>query len=639
MVLSQIVMRAVPLLGCTFLANLGCKVSNTVRVICVYNAAAAPVLIPWLQPYFETGRVSALELSVMAVTTIGASVFAGSTASYAAIKARMFGIRVQGFTWGFMLSAATGAVYAAHLRENYPLVVPLMAWIIFATSLAQGYFIGVASLIWEFRVNQIFTSLAGAISGLMVVASLGYDFTTGLSIGAMASGNGGCSSPGCYAAVILTLLFAVVSAINQSTFRDPDHLLGLERKGCYKRVMAKAWMAIAVFCQPVFIMDRTLAIIGSNDADIDEEDRAEAIQRLLDSVAKLLQFIGQWLLLGGTATLVVSTLELFALGVYTRTKAMTYLGLLLLCTCGFLIATLYLGITSHQMSTANFKKKRRRQKLFVRFAFFCSPCVVLMAMICLTLSSFDYLQVPWISELVGLDKRKLLQDDGSLSDAVADSDGVGGEVSDSLVSTLRSKTCERANCSIPISAAMEEVLYEMPTAAYTLVMLSVGLIMVIILTCRSLGGGYFLASQVSGFATILNFVNGLMVAAFGFFMYEDTANAFEAPTNTDEALDSLRAIQAKGEEAMLIQILAIGALWMICVSLVGVVGHEKWFLPVAAMRKLVLRIYLILLLVTLFAFIFIFMSCFYFAANVDELTAKYWNDPLFQKEKNRCDPT
>ena len=54
---------------------------------------------------------------------------------------------------------------------------------------------------------------------------------------------------------------------------------------------------------------------------------------------------------------------------------------------------------------------------------------------------------------------------------------------------------------------------------------------------------------------------------------------------------------------------------------------------------LVLRIYLILLLVTLFAFIFIFMSCFYFAANVDELTAKYWNDPLFQEEKNRCDPT
>ena len=105
-----------------------------------------------------------------------------------------------------------------------------------------------------------------------------------------------------------------------------------------------------------------------------------------------------------------------------------------------------------------------------------------------------------------------------------------------------------------------------------------------------------------------------MVAAFGFFMYEDTANAFEAPTNKDEALDSLRAIQAKGEEAMLIQILAIGALWMICVSLVGVVGHEKWFLPVAAMRKLVLRIYLILLLVTLFAFIFIVAVCVYLFA-------------------------
>ena len=69
MVLAQITLRVVPLLGCVFLTTIGSKISNVVRIISVYNAATAPVIIPVLTPFFETGLINQVLQLIFASTS------------------------------------------------------------------------------------------------------------------------------------------------------------------------------------------------------------------------------------------------------------------------------------------------------------------------------------------------------------------------------------------------------------------------------------------------------------------------------------------------------------------------------------------------------------------------------------------
>eukprot|EP01047_Picozoa_sp_COSAG01_P009103 COSAG01_NODE_369_length_18046_cov_130.301443_18_plen_612_part_00 len=562
------------------------------------------------------------------VTSLVTSVFAGSTAVYTAINWRSFGIKVQGMSWGFMATAMVGSLYAKQLRQSWPMLIPLMAWIIFGISIAQGWLIGLISMSQEVFVNIVFTSLAGAFVALLVVASLGYEFTQGLSLQDLGSGHGGCDSTSCYVTVVFTMAWAVLGMYNQVLFRDTHKLTDVENLGCYKRILKKVWIFIATFCQPIFIMDTTLVTMGTDGKSAEEIN--ESMLRFKDALAKLLTFCGHWILFGCTMTLVVSTLELFTLGIYTRTVPMTLFGLAMLVVCALLLVTLFLGITAHKLpATSTFKNFRTR--LFVLFGFICSPTVALASLVCFTLADHTYLRLPWVMELVGLEDIHAALADGSMADGVSDLIS-NDDTMDSLVSTLRSDSCGRTNCTMPVSIAMEEILYEMPTAAYTLLGISIGLVLVIILTCRALGGWYFLADQVSAFCAILNFVNGLAVALVGFFMYEDTVRDMDTPDDKASAMAAAQSLQSEGKKSKLVHILAAAALWMTAVSVVGLVGHKA---PVAKLRKLLMHVYLLLLLITLLAFSIIFCACFYFAANAEPLTNEYWDDPIFQQELNK----
>ena len=59
-------------------------------------------------------------------------------------------------------------------------------------------------------------------------------------------------------------------------------------------------------------------------------------------------------------------------------------------------------------------------------------------------------------------------------------------------------------------------MYEMPTVAVILAGATVGLLIVIGLTCKALGGWYFLAAQICGFTAMLQLVHGVGVAYAGF---------------------------------------------------------------------------------------------------------------------------
>lgn len=70
--LAQVTLRIVPLIGCTFLANMGALVSDVVRAVTVYNTAAVSSRDPYttychdFAPLSHNPSLSLLSLSLHA---------------------------------------------------------------------------------------------------------------------------------------------------------------------------------------------------------------------------------------------------------------------------------------------------------------------------------------------------------------------------------------------------------------------------------------------------------------------------------------------------------------------------------------------------------------------------------------------
>ena len=119
--------------------------------------------------------------------------------------------------WGFLLSAATSPLYIGVLRVQVRVyirtfsissasdfhlsfrlraiaycskassqvgaeILPLMSWVLLLISAIQGIFISALSMRHEMAVNITFSAIFGVYAGLLVVASLGYEFTAGVLI-------------------------------------------------------------------------------------------------------------------------------------------------------------------------------------------------------------------------------------------------------------------------------------------------------------------------------------------------------------------------------------------------------------------------------------------------------------------------
>ena len=131
-------------------------------------------------------------------------------------------------------------------------------------------------------------------------------------------------------------------------------------------------------------------------------------------------------------TLVISTVELFALGVYTRTRAMTVLGLLLFGTCLITLLTVYFGVHSHHMEKVDGQitgKKKSWSRLFLIMGFVNVPCSGAMSLLCFTLGGEENMNVPWVSDFIGtqtgLSQNALLSDAHNASGTLLGSNATG----------------------------------------------------------------------------------------------------------------------------------------------------------------------------------------------------------------------
>jgi len=258
------------------------------------------------------------------------------------------------------------------------------------------------------------------------------------------------SAAGCYVTLIGTMLFGLLGFMNQLMLRDPAALEALEEPGCYRRWLKRVWLFMKVWAEPIFTLNQTLIDIG--DPDITPEGEAAAVKRFRDSLFKMFAFFGNVGILACSATLLVSTIELFVMGVYSRTANMTFLGVLL----GFLSLAVALitlvGITAHLMPDGH-RSKRFRTKLFLLFAFIAVPCCGFMSLLCFTLGSNEYVNVPWVSEFIGLSSENLESESSTTNEGGASWDSptnedvamIAGEVE-----MLRSQACPdpRIACSV-----------------------------------------------------------------------------------------------------------------------------------------------------------------------------------------------
>ena len=456
--MAQVMLRVVPLLGCLLVSNVGTLISDVLRCLTVYNTACTPVLLPLLIPYFVTGE---MEITPGLIGQLVASFLAGGTAVYTAAKNRGFGVRMQGMTVGFMIMAVSSSFISGLIREEWPQLTPVMEWVMSAVGVVMGGIVGSIALKFDTAVNLVATSIIGAYSALLIVASMDLEFTSGLSMSDMASGNMGCTSIGCYGVLVGALLWALLGFCNQMALKDPAALESLENPGCYKRWLKRVWFFLKVWAEPIFTLNEVLIKIG--DPEITPEGEKEAIETLKTSVFKLVAFLGNITILSCCACLLISTIELFAMGVYTRTKTMMFLGMLLLLMSLAVVAITLVGISAHLMPEGA-RAKRWRTKIFLLLAFIAAPCCGFMSVLCFTLGSDEYVNVPWVSEFLGISTESLMAEDSSWSSVDNEYVATAAGTSDQVRSRMCDDQGQGEGCSqMEIQAAVDQARPLLPS--------------------------------------------------------------------------------------------------------------------------------------------------------------------------------
>lgn len=302
-------------------------------------------MLPLLVPYLNNEDVN---ITPSFLSSLAGSALAGMTAVYCGVKNRGFGIRMQAMTIGFIILGMSSSTFTGLLSERYPRVVPVMQWALVLIGLLMGTILGAIAMKFETAVTMIATALLGAYSALLIVASMGFEFTNGLTISDIANGTTGCTIWSCHIALVAAMLFALVGFLNQITFKNPEVLEELENPGCYKRWLKRIWLGTKTFCEPIFTLNDTLIELGREG--VTPEEQKVAMQTFYTSLKKLVSFLGNCTVLVTAASLFFSTIELFVTGVYLRTPSMTYLGLSFFGISLWIIATCILGVNTFLMS-------------------------------------------------------------------------------------------------------------------------------------------------------------------------------------------------------------------------------------------------------------------------------------------------
>ena len=302
-------------------------------------------MLPLIVPYLNNEDI---EITPSFLSALAGSALDGMTAVYCGVKNRGFGIRMQAMTIGFIILGMSSSTFTGLIAQQYPRVIPVMQWALVLVGLVIGFILGVIAMKFETAVTMLATALLGAYTALLIVASMGFEFTNGLTISDIANGTTGCTIWSCHTALVVTILYALIGLLNQMTFRNPEELEMLENPGCYKRWLQRIWRVTKSFCEPIFTLNDTLIELGREGVTPDEEK--VAWKTFYTSLKKLISFLGNCTVLVTAVSLLFSTIELFVSGVYMRTPSMTYLGISFFVISLYIILTCLLGVTAFLMA-------------------------------------------------------------------------------------------------------------------------------------------------------------------------------------------------------------------------------------------------------------------------------------------------
>jgi hypothetical protein len=216
-----------------------------------------------------------------------------------------------------------------------------------------------------------------------------------------------------------------------------------------------------------------------------------------------------------------------------------------------------------------------------------------------------------------------------------------------IVVMLQSDACPdpRVGCTqADIDAVMERVLYELPTVGNCLAGSAFGMTIVWLLVCQAMGGWSFLACQICGFTTCLNFCHGLAVVRWLCHSVSLPLTPLYRPPDPSLYLQAYGAWwlhadsfeqkieEAQNKEESLFNAMGIMASAMVVASLIGMLGLK---INSAGPRKMLLIIYFLVLLVIMASTIVLYGFLYYFTLNLDEMVAEYWSDPLWNETKSQ----
>jgi hypothetical protein len=582
MMLSRVLMRVVPFFMSLFVAFFGRLIAHIVRSFAVFWSATAPAMLPVLVPYMETGESDITPAKFLQV--LGA-VFAGGLAMFVSVKNRSFGMRVQSMSVGAFAVTSLTPTIEGYIRDEYPMMVSKLDWIILIASGAAGVVIGAIGLKLESSVDIVSTAMIGVYAALQIVASLGLEFTKGLGVGD--GDDSGCRSTTCFVTLGSCVAVLLLAIWNQVKFKKVPTVEVPDDAGKMKRCGLRIYNLVFTLLEPCFIMNSTLEDFGNEGAD-----HEAAKQKAIAAGFTICAFAANVCAVSFSASMVAATVELFISGVYTQAGPIKKLGVILLGISFLVLVGSVYGALAYTMPIEA-PERRKRMKIYFAIAMAFAPVTGMCALLCFVLSDPDYLHIPWVQDFTGIDMRKISQQlvrqhvNLTLSANNVTNTSVSAVAPAALVQygdfTLGEVISEQE--------AMARLIDEMPTSAWSMVYATISLGVVIIMVGKSLGGFRFVAVALTSFTALINLANGIGIGFLGWILNADEGGIMSVlgqklssgNATVDDAVATGVTLKARAAadaenfdatQANLLNTVLGVASFMIIASLLGLVGAK-----------------------------------------------------------------
>ena len=357
--LSGYLMRLVPLVGSIIVTFFGTKISTMMRIFSVFWASAAPGIMTAIKPYVQDPNT---EITVSACLGVFGGLYAGALASFASLKKRTFGMRVQGMAVGYIVSSMAQGLFVGFLLANVPAAAAYLDWINLAFTTGLGAAIGQLSVKYEDIVSIAATAVVGSYSQLQILVSTGITSLRGLSAAAMVGGAFGCHDWVCVTTLLFFALLAVAGTLNQLKMNkllvameaDED----FEGSNRYENLIVKLNEKFALFYAINDVVKEAGAMADLSQEEL--EKLAKKHEQLYLQIATIASDAALVVVSGSLITSVIETVFSGAL----QSAAVWGMALLITLVGGLSIALAVIAVLAHRVQDDDEREKAERKYLY-----------------------------------------------------------------------------------------------------------------------------------------------------------------------------------------------------------------------------------------------------------------------------------